>query len=320
MKNLIFISVIFFVFNGCKLNDTSSDLDLSIHHLEELFYPSNELFDVDSLYSLHGDFWLDYTNGVLNLPNNNSFNDSLKKIRTERSFVELINQMQKQYSDFDIYKKELSIGFGNYQTFFPDKIVPKIVTIFSALNYPIVVTDSVLAISLEMFLGKKYYEKWAFKYPFYMHQKFQPEYMTTLALRLWLETEYTRYSGNFLSQIIHNGKLNYVLKQMTNKDSHIIMGYSKDQLDWCIENEYSIWKFLISEGLLYTNDQFEILKYTNPSPSSGRMPSESPGQLVNWVGWQIVDRFMSNNPEISINELMMINDAQFILQKSKYKP
>jgi hypothetical protein len=29
---------------------------------------------------------------------------------------------------------------------------------------------------------------------------------------------------------------------------------------------------------------------------------------------------MSNNPEISINELMMINDAQFILQKSKYKP
>ena len=98
------------------------------------------------------------------------------------------------------------------------------------------------------------------------------------------------------------------------------MGYTKEQLQWCQLSEHSIWKHLITNALLYSNDKSEIDKFINPSPSSRGMPAESPGQLVNWVGLQIVKKFMKNNPEMSLKELMLINDAQFILQQSKYKP
>ena len=85
-------------------------------------------------------------------------------------------------------------------------------------------------------------------------------------------------------------------------------------------SEFSIWKFLIEEGLLYTKDQFMISKYMNPAPYSKGMPHESPGQVSVWVGWNIVNEFMQNNTEVTISELFQIKDAQYILNQSKYKP
>ena len=50
------------------------------------------------------------------------------------------------------------------------------------------------------------------------------------------------------------------------------------------------------------------------------MPLESPGQVAVWVGWNIVEEFMSNNPNVSIRDLFQLHDAQYILNESKYKP
>jgi hypothetical protein len=320
VKNLIFVSFFLLIFCGCKFDDSKKKYTQPVRHLEYIFFSSNEYYDLDSLKNIYKDFWFDYTLGVVPLPDNLAFNDSLKKIRSFKPFQELIDEIQVRYSDFNVYEAELQHGLGNYMEFFPEKTAPKLVTIFGALNAPIIASDSVLAISLEMFLGKKYYQKWSYKYPPYMHHQFHPEYMTCLALESWLNTEFFLNSSNFLSHIIHYGKIKYVLHAMTQKEDHIIMGYTPSQILWCQEYEFEIWRELFSKGLLYSTDQFEILKYINPSPSTRGMPSESPGQLVKWVGWKIVDRFMKNNTDVSIQELMSINDAQYILQQSKYKP
>jgi len=97
------------------------------------------------------------------------------------------------------------------------------------------------------------------------------------------------------------------------------MGYNENQIQWCEDNEFAIWKFFIDKGLLYSNDQTMIIKYLNPAPFSKGMPKESPGQVAQWVGWQIVKEFMGKN-NFTLEQLMSNNNAQFILQKSSYKP
>ena len=200
--------------------------------------------------------------------------------------------------------------------------MPEIVTFFGGFNYVAIATDSVLGIGLEMFLGNNsYYSKLVHKFPKYMHQQFNSKYLCSVVLNGWLESEFPVPFDNFLTQMIHLGKIKYTLnKFLVDAPPHIVMGYTQEQIKWCQNSEFQIWKFLIEEALLYTNDQFLISKYLKPAPYSKGMPVESPGQVAVWVGWNIVNEFMANNKDVTISELFEIKDAQYILNKSKYKP
>ena len=50
------------------------------------------------------------------------------------------------------------------------------------------------------------------------------------------------------------------------------------------------------------------------------MPSNSPGKVGAWLGWQIVKAYMKENPNTTLKELIAIKDGQKILTGSKYKP
>lgn len=319
MKNYILISVIVLCFWGCKF-DQSKNIVHPVSHMEALFYGNDKDFDEDSLRLIYGSFFDDYKQGIIYFPTDEDFNQYLKKMKSHEKFIEAVDLMQKSYQNFDLYELELNDGVINYVKFFPTKQAPKLVTYFGAFNFPVAVNQNTLAIGLEMFLGSSYYKDLSYKYPPYMHHQLNSEYMVSMAFNEWVKSEFPLTRGNFLTNIIHQGKIKYVLSQLVKKEEHILMGYTQEQLRWCQLSEHSIWKHLITKALLYSNDKSEIDKFINPSPSTRGMPSESPGQLVNWVGLQIVKKFMKNNPEVSIQELMLITDAQYILQKSKYKP
>ena len=48
--------------------------------------------------------------------------------------------------------------------------------------------------------------------------------------------------------------------------------------------------------------------------------SESAPKLGIWIGWQMVKKYMVENPDVTLQKLMADTDAQKILTKSKYKP
>ena len=78
--------------------------------------------------------------------------------------------------------------------------------------------------------------------------------------------------------------------------------------------------FFDRKELLFSNQSREFLKLLNEAPTSSGMPPESPGRAVVWTGWQMVRKYMAQNPETSLEQLMAIHDGQIILSKSKYKP
>jgi len=81
-----------------------------------------------------------------------------------------------------------------------------------------------------------------------------------------------------------------------------------------------MWKYLIDKKKLFNTELLEIRRYTQDAPFTTTFPRESPGRAAVWIGYKIVQRFMENNPQITINELLQIKDYQYIFQKSEYDP
>ena len=301
----------------------NSRTSVSIQHLEFLYEAVPDSLSLDSLQNEYGYFWDVYSQHILPFSNDSSFADALKSFQKDSNYQRVYADIKNTFADFEVYEKELKLGIQRYNQHFPNRVKPSVVTFFGAFNFPIANTDSVIGIGLDMFLGKEsgYYQKLENKYPSYMHQQFQPNYMTALAIKGWLETEYPIRQQNFLSHMVQKGRLQYILEQLLpNTPDSVLMGYTKAQIEWCEASEFSIWQFFIQEELLYSNKHEHIIKYMQPAPFSGRMPKESPGRVAVWTGWQIVKAYMDRHPNATLQDLMDIPDAQLLLNKSKYKP
>ena len=100
------------------------------------------------------------------------------------------------------------------------------------------------------------------------------------------------------------------------------IGYTKEQLNWCKEYESGIWAYFIENNLLYESDYLKIQKYLAEAPFTPGIgeKSNSAPKLGIWTGWQIVKKYMNKNPELSLQHLMLEENAQKILTESKYKP
>jgi uncharacterized protein YjaZ len=98
------------------------------------------------------------------------------------------------------------------------------------------------------------------------------------------------------------------------------IGYSEAQYNWILKNEQHVWAAIIENRLLYTTDGQLIRAFMADGPFTAEFSRESPARLGEWIGWQIVRRYMANNDAVSLAALMAEKDAQKILTLSRYKP
>jgi hypothetical protein len=61
-------------------------------------------------------------------------------------------------------------------------------------------------------------------------------------------------------------------------------------------------------------------KFVNDGPTTNGFPKESPGNIGQFIGWQIVKSFMNTHPDSSLHYLMNEKDLIRIFNDAKYKP
>ncbi len=235
---------------------------------------------------------------------------------------ELYAEVQKKYTDFEPIKKELDTLFKHIKYNFPETKTPKVITLISEMDYnnKVVYTDSLVLISLELYLGKehKFYE-----FPDYLKQNFErnqiiPDLVSGFSFQKTAPITET----NLLSQMVYFGKQLYLKDVLIPHYSDAEkIGFTSKQITWCEENESYMWRYFIEKQLLYSNEQKLNNRFINPAPFSKfylEIDNESPGKVGIWIGWQIVRSFMKNN-EVSIQEMLKMNTKE-LFEKSKYKP
>lgn len=232
--------------------------------------------------------------------------------------------------DKDKLKSQFEEAFKYSRYYLPNLKPPNIYTLISGFAYQRFLFEDedgdALGVGLDFFLGEDYpYKKIDPKNPSfsqYQTRSFNKDHLVKKALETWIEDKISPPAQNSLvAHMITNGKKLYILDQLlpTVSDT-VIMEYSKEQLEWANENQLQIWSFFFDQDLFYETNLRKLNKYINPSPDSPGMPPEAPGRIANYMGWRIVEAYMTRYPDKSLEMLILEDDTQKILDMSKYKP
>ncbi|HMI07727.1 MAG TPA: gliding motility lipoprotein GldB [Flavobacterium sp.] len=235
---------------------------------------------------------------------------------------ELYTEVEKKFGDFDTEKEKIEELFKHIKYYFPETKTPKVITVISEMDYQnkAIYADSLVIVSLELYLGKKHR---FYQFPEYLKQNFEPNQIMPDIVTSFAARKIPPPTDNtMLSQMIYAGKELYLkdilLPEYTDADK---MGYTSEQVVWCQENESYMWRFFVENKLLYDTDQKLAPRFINPAPFSKfylEIDNDTPGRTGAWLGWQIVRSYMDNN-QVALQQMLKM-DAREIFEKSKYKP
>ena len=211
---------------------------------------------------------------------------------------------------------------ASFSESFPSYPIPEITTFFGGFNYGVVTYDDNIAIGLENFLGKnsKYYQ--LLGNPEYLRFQKQKKFIASNVMEVWLNEHFQQYLGgrDLLSQLIYKGKIMYCIDKML---PELLMEdkfrFTNEQMNWVVENEASIWQYIVHEDLLFSKDEQQFRTFVDYAPFAKGMPPQAPGRVAYYIGYKMVNEYMDNN-EIDVEELMYLTDSRKFLQQSKYKP
>jgi hypothetical protein len=254
---------------------------------------------------------------------NPSYPDLLKGFITDYYMYEDYMKVSKTFPNLNDLQTTLTRSFKLFKYYFPKMSVPRIFTYVSGFNQSIITTDTILGISLDKYLGQscEFYSK--LELPLYLRYNMNKNKIAPDCIRAWGITQFemSDSASNLLSNMIYQGKILYFTKAlMPDEQDSLIIGFSKAQFDWCRKNEKNMWTYLVENKQLFVSDYLTISKYINEGPFTKDFSRQSPARAAIWVGWQIVNKYMDRNPDITLSELMKENNYQKILKLSKYRP
>jgi hypothetical protein len=258
--------------------------------------------------------------------NDSTWSNGLVKFITAKLNNEVYGNTMKVFPDLKNIEKELTLAFRNYRYYFPLKKIPGVFSYISGFNNSIIVGDSVLGIGLDKYLGSgsKYYPGLQiYKYQAAKMNPFNivPDCMFGWASSEWNYGEMGYQTDNVLTEMIHQGKLLYFVKCMLPEyDENLIFGFTAAQKKFCLNNENQMWQYLVEQNLLFSSDQLTKRKLTGEAPFTSYFSKESPGRAAAWTGFRIIESFMINNRNTSLEDLMKNTDIQGILDKARYNP
>lgn len=332
-RSLIFPCILFFILiTGCSSNKW--DIDISGVQIEQEFSRfDKDLFSLsyDSIWDYvpifeqkYGAFYDLYNQAIINIGSTNQmdYNDKLYYFITDPYIAETQAAVNRLFVN-ELFKDKIYNAFRRYHYYFPNKSIPNIYTHNSGFNQSLVVDSGFVSISLDKYLGSssKYYKM--LQTPLYLRYNMHPAKIPVDVMYSWGLTEFIYNSKNDIlsSQMIYYGKMHVFIDAMLpNTADTIKWGFTEQKMNWCKKNERLMWMYLIENKLLFNSSFKEIKRFIDDGPFTTPFSKESPARTGQWLGYQIVKSYLKNNPKVSLQELMQIDDYQKILNDSKYKP
>ena len=254
------------------------------------------------------------------------WNSAFVTFATDMRNLDLWDEVKRVWPDTRALEEELEDAFRHYIYYFPGRTLPEVMTCISVFNNSIIVDDSLLMISLDRYLGadSRYYPQLGIFG--YQSRKMTPAYAAPDGMYAWASTEWLYDDAGYgtrtlLNTMIHEAKLVYFTRRMMPElNDTLIHGFTARQMDFCRANEGEIWEYLVGKDLLFSTDGFLIRKFTGEAPFTSYLTEDSPGRAVVWTGFRIIERYMNNNPGVTMEELMAMTDCQAILSGARYNP
>ncbi|MDR2840184.1 MAG: hypothetical protein LBV75_02805 [Paludibacter sp.] len=276
------------------------------------------------LYNKYPDFFPLY---VINILDENPADTAvvaslIKEFVSDNEFNRINNMALEKFSDATPYVQQLDKAFAGINQYFPEIQIPKLYFYVSGFNRAIMYNRAILGVGIDLYIDNQLPEYQDIAYD-YMTERMCPSAIVPdiVATILFASFPYNSQHERLLDAMLYRGKILYLLSVfLPDIAPNEIIGYSKFQWEWSRKYEAQIWETILDNDDLYSTNNMTIRKYIEPSPFTAPIAQESPGRLGVWLGWQIVNSYMNNNAQTTLQDLMHESNYQQILQMAKYKP
>jgi hypothetical protein len=310
--------------------------DIKVERFDQDFFSmdtSHLKESLDQLYKKYPAFlplYFEYMSPINFIVHQQSRSYSEATVAYYRDIKSLYDSVQKKFSDFSVYEKDLEKNLRYVKYYYPSFRLPAVFTSVESLNpenkqeiYGTLYFRDTLVISLQMFLGHDYPAYDPTLYYDYLRRRFEPEYIVPNSIRAIAGQLYADSSqdASLIEQMIEKGKQWYLLDHLLpDTPDSLITFYTEQQIRWCEKNEGNIWSAIFASTDPFTVEPERIQNYLGEAPfTSDLQPQSSPGNIGQWVGWQIVKKYADKNPGFNLQKILA-TPAKQIFQEAKYRP
>jgi hypothetical protein len=314
-------------------NVSNIKIDLTVKRFEQDFFAIDTnrimpaLQQVGEKYPL---FLGDFLYNIMELPGISD--TSLQSPALLKKFISdykpVKDSADQVFRHFDDIEKDIKKGLQFVKYYFPAYKTPsQVITYIGPMEgYSDVITRDALAVGLQLHMGNQYslYRSNIGQsvFPGYISRRFTPDYIAVNCMKNIINDIAPEKSGSMplVEQMVEKGKRLYVLdKILPYTEDTLKTGYTAAQLKGCYENEGRIWNHFLVNNLLYNIEPLNIKAYMEEAPNTPEISDQSPGAIGVFIGWQIIKKYMTKHPDLSLNELLH-TDPKRIFEESKYRP
>ncbi len=316
-----------------KIPDVSSvKVQLNTRRFEQQFFAidtNNIIPQLDKLIASYPAFGENFMGTILGIDPKWSTDTTATYIKQFMAYSRnVFDTSQKYFKDFTPYENEIKRGLQFVKYYYPNyKIPTKIITYLGPTDgYGDILDDDVFYVGLQIHLGKDFplYKTSLVRetYPDYVTAHFTPEYISVNCLKNIVADMYPEKTEDkrMLVQMVEKGKRLFLLQQfLPEKDEHLLIGYTAEQMKDCYAHEAAIWDLFVQNNFLQTADNNLIKNYVTEGPKTQELGEKAPGNIGSFAGWEIVKKYVASHPDIKPDSLMKIDDER-IYAEAKYKP
>jgi hypothetical protein len=302
--------------------DTKEKVSVSIGHFEDSVSNVRSRKELVSLFSRKPIF-RDFIFKRQEYPNDSVFINEVYSKLTHPSFDTLLLQTKEVFGDGSELEKQFEEAFTHLKYYYPDFEAPRIETVINGLDTDLFVSDTLIIVGLDSFLGKgaKYRPN---VYEYLLRQYNKENIVPSCMLLYGISPRFNRTDNNdktVLADMVAYGKSFYFAKQMLPcvPDSTFIW-YTPEEIRGARKNQDLIWARLVQDDVLFSTSHMVKQKYLGERPKTLDVGPDCPGRIAQFVGWQIVKAYSEEKPDVTLPQLMGEANAPKIFRDSKYKP
>src|SRR5258706_12333180 len=297
-------------------------IDLKIESLEDSLPNVTSKIQLVAFLTHHPDL-RDHFFGRSRYPNDSVFINELFHRFTNLSMDTLLSETHNVFGDGAELKEQFRMAFANIKYYYPELKPPKVQTIVSGMETDLLVSDTLVVIGLDYYLGPgaryrpNMYE--------YMLRRYRKDFIVPSVVLLYgIDTGFNKTEladKTVLADMIAFGKAYYFAKRMLPcvPDS-VFIGFTTEEINSARENEDLIYIRLIENEVMYSTSHQIKQRYLAERPKTLEIGEKCPGRIGQWIGWQIVEAYAKRNPGKTLQQIMGTTQAITILKDSKYRP
>lgn len=333
-ERILNILLVFLALTSCHKGRTYFPKDIEPQQLEIVRFDKALLNvheatvkdDIRVLYDEYPEFMPLWVEDILGIPSTDTafLEEQLPKFLNDTLYgFQQTNQRERTlFADISDIQLSINKAFERICYLYPETEIPTLYLFISGFQTPIYFGDDLIGIGADMYLGSEYefYNRVVYEY---QKQTMRKECIPVdvISAYLFRTIPYTSNKSRLLDQMLYRGKVMYLTAQIFDDlPGYEVMGWTKEQWNWCMKNERDIWHLVMDKRDLFKTESLVLTSYLNDGPFTSEVSQDAPGRLGIWLGWRIVESFMEHNKEVSMQALLSEPDAQKILEESYYKP